>query len=54
MADTDGEEKEKRRKDKVVFQTDGGESTNPESMEALYASLQSWGTEKEDDITFPS
>ena len=28
----------------------GGETTNPENMEALYASLQSWGDEEEYDI----
>ena len=37
---------------KVVFYTGGGEATNPEKTEDLYASVQSWGTEEEDDITF--
>ena len=35
--DKDGEEKDTRRKDKVAFLTGGGEDTNPENMEALYA-----------------
>ena len=38
----------------MVFLTGGGETTNPEKMEALYASVRSWGTEEEDDIPFPS
>ena len=37
----------------MVFLTGGGEATNPEKMEALYVSVQSWGTEEEDDIIFP-
>ena len=44
-----GEEK----KIKVVFPTGGGESTNPEKTEALYASIQSWGTVEEGNIPFP-
>ena len=43
-----------RRKEKVSCPSCGGESTNPENMEALYASVQSWGTEEEGDIPFPS
>ena len=49
-----GEKKERRRKEKVGFPTGGGESTNPENMDALHASLRSLGTEEEDDITFPT
>ena len=45
MVDADGEENERRRKEKVVFPTGGGEATKPEKMEALYASVRSWGTE---------
>ena len=52
--DTVGEENERKRKEKVVFLTGGGEATNPEKMEAFYASVQSWGTEEEDNIPFPS
>ena len=51
--DTDREGKERRRKEKVVLPTGGGEATNPENMEALYASVRSWGTEEEDTIPFP-
>ena len=47
MVDTVGEENKRRRKDKVIFLTGGGEATNPENMEALYASVRSWGTEEE-------
>ena len=36
----------------MVFLTGGGEATNPENMEALYASVRSWGTEKEYYIPF--
>ena len=43
-----------RRKDKVVFLTGGGETTNPEKMEALYASVRSYVMEEEDGIPFPS
>ena len=50
--DTDGEEKESRRKDTVIFLTGGGEATNPDNIEALYAFVRSWGTEEEDDIPF--
>ena len=38
----------------MVFPTGGGESTNPENMEALYAFIRLWGTEEEGDIPFPS
>ena len=31
----------------------GDEATNTEKMEALYASVRSWGTEEEDNIPFP-
>ena len=44
--DTDGEEKERRRKDKGLLPTGGAEATNLENMEALYTSLRSWGTEE--------
>ena len=50
--DTDSEEKERRRKEKVTFPSGGSESTNPENMEALHASIKSWGTEKEDNTLF--
>ena len=53
-ADTVGEENDRRRKEKVVFPTGGGEAKNPENMEALYASVRSWCTEEEDGIHFPS
>ena len=48
-----GEEKDSIIKYKGVFLTGGGEDTNPENMETLYASVQSWGTEEEDNIPFP-
>ena len=51
--DTDGEEKNRKRKDKVVLPTGGGEATNPESMESLYESVRSLGMEEEDSIPFP-
>ena len=51
--DTVGEGKKRRRKETVVFLKGVGESTNPENMEDLYASVRSWGTEEEDDIPFP-
>ena len=35
-----------------IFLTGGGEATNTENMEGLYASVRSWGTEEEDDTTF--
>ena len=38
----------------MVLPTGGGEATNPENMEALYASVRSWGTEEEGDIAFQS
>ena len=34
------EEKERRRRKKLAFLTGGGESTNPENMQALYVSVQ--------------
>ena len=52
MVDTYGKEKEKTRKYKVVLLKGGGEDTNLENMEALYASIRSWGTEEEDDTHF--
>ena len=44
MVDTDRGENERRRKDKVISPICGGEATNPEKMDALYASIRSWGT----------
>ena len=41
---TDRKANERRRKEKVVFPTGGGENTNPEKMRDLYASVRSWGT----------
>ena len=52
--DKEREEKERRRKDKVVFPTCGGEATNPENMEALYVSKRLWGTEELYNIPFLS
>ena len=37
----------------MVLPTGGGESTNPENMGDLYASVRSWGMEEEYDIPFP-
>ena len=51
--DTVGEENERSRKEKVVFPTGGGESTNTEKTEALYIPVRSWGIEEEDEIPFP-
>ena len=34
--DTDGEERDRRRKDMVLLVTGGGEAKNPENMESLY------------------
>ena len=48
-----GEKNKRRRKEKVVFPTGGGEAKTPENVETLYAYVRSWGTEEEDDITFP-
>ena len=42
--DKDGEEKERRIKDKVLFPTGGCEATNPEKMQALYVYVQEWDT----------
>ena len=53
MVDTDGKENERIRKYKVVLSKGGGEDTNLENMESLYASVRLWGTEEEDEITFP-
>ena len=53
MVDTDGEEKERRRRYKVVLLTSGVKSTNLENIEALYASVRSRSTEEEDIIIFP-
>ena len=36
----------------MVFSTGGGESTNPENMEALYVSVRSRGMEEEEDTPF--
>ena len=36
----------------LVFPTGGGEATKSENMEALYASVRSWVTEKEDSNPF--
>ena len=52
--DTDREEKERRRKEKLVLPTGGGEATNTEKMETLYASVQSWGFEQEGNLPFLS
>ena len=38
----------------MVLSTGGGEATNPEKMEDLYASIRYWGMEEEDNTTFPS
>ena len=50
--DTVGEENERKRKEKVVFLTGGGEATNPENMGDLYAFVRSWCTEQDEDIHF--
>ena len=44
-----GEEKKKGH-----FTKGGCEATNLENMEALYASIRSWGMEEEGNIPFPS
>ena len=36
----------------MTFPIGGGEATNLENMEALYASVRSWVKEEEDNITF--
>ena len=41
-----GEERERRKKDKIVSPTGGGEAKTLENIEALYASVRSWGTEE--------
>ena len=51
--DTVGEGHERRRKEKVVLPTGRGESKKIEKMEALYASVRSWGIEEEDGIPLP-
>ena len=38
---------------RAILPMGGGEATSLENMEALYASLCSWGTEEEDNIPFP-
>ena len=43
--ETEKEEKERRRKDKVILSTGGGEATNPENMEDLHESVRSRGME---------
>ena len=35
--------KDRRRKEKAVLPTGGGEATKPVNTEALYASVRSWG-----------
>ena len=52
MVDTDGEEKERRRRYKVVLLTSGVKSTNLENIEALYAYVLSWVKEEEEDVPF--
>ena len=37
----------------MVFPTGGGEATNLENIEALYASVRSWGMKEEGGILFP-
>ena len=37
----------------MVFPTGGGEATNPDNVEALYAYVRSWVTEEEENIPFP-
>ena len=44
--DKDGEEKNRRRKEKAILTTEGGETTSPENIEALYASIVLWGMEE--------
>ena len=51
--DTDRKENYWRIKDKVVLPIGRVEATKPENMEDLYASLQSRGTEEEDNIPLP-
>ena len=51
-ADKDGEEKERRRRYKVVLLTSGVKSTNLENIEALYAYVLSWVKEEEEDVPF--
>ena len=38
----------------MIFPTVGGESTNPENMEALHKYVHSWSTEEYDNIYLPS
>ena len=52
--DTDRDEKERITNEKLVFPTGGGEAKNLVNMEALYASVRSWGTEEEEKIPFTS
>ena len=49
--DADGEESQRNRKDTAKLTIGGGEATSSENVEALYASIQSWGTEEEDEIS---
>ena len=53
VVDTDEEEKESRRKYMSIFPTLGGEATNLEKMEYLYASVWSQGMEEEYGVPFP-
>ena len=51
--DTDGEEKEKRRKCTMVLLTGLSEATNSENIEDSYPSVRSQFTEEEESIHFP-
>ena len=44
--DTYGEENERRIKYTTILPMGGDEATSPKNMEALYASMRSWGTEE--------
>ena len=52
VVDTYGEEKESRIKDTSILLTGGGNTTSPENMEGLYASVRSWGIKEGNDIPF--
>ena len=51
--DTDGEEKERRRKYMAILPTGSGEATRTENMKDSYVSIWSWGTEEEGGTTLP-